>query len=333
MKAAGILPLPSWERAGERGRERKRASRTSKSRAGALSPDARTPLPTLSHKGRGLFFLLLAVLFAVLPAMAAQAAPNFPQFTGLVTDAANVIPADQKAALEARLQALKQQTGRQLVVATIPDLQGYDIADYGYQLGRSWGVGLKGLDNGAILIVAPKEHKVRVEVGYGLEPVLTDAFSSVVIQQAIVPRFKAGDMAGGISAGVDALAQQLSLPDDQAKTKMDAAVAAYDKQHAHRSNGHIPLGAIIWIVIVAVVIISHIGRRASRGRYYGGGGGSNWPIWLWAASEMMDNNRHGGSWGGGGSSGGGDSGGGWMGGGFSGGGGGSFGGGGASGSW
>jgi len=278
--------------------------------------------------------LLLAMMLVLLLPATARAAPNFPQFTGLVTDAANVIPADQKAALEAKLQALQQQTGRQLVVATIPDLQGYDIADYGYQLGRTWGVGLKGLDNGAILIVAPKEHKVRVEVGYGLEPVLTDAFSSVVIQQAIVPRFKAGDMAGGISAGVDALAQQLSLPDDQAKAKMDAAVAAYDKQHARRSGGHIPLGAIIWTVIVVVVLISHVGRRSSRGRYYGGGGGSNWPIWLWAASEMMDNNRHsGGSWGGGGSSGGGDSGGGWMGGGFSGGGGGSFGGGGASGSW
>ena len=288
---------------------------------------------------RHVWHIVLALFALILAPATAQAAPNFPQFTGLVTDAANIIPADQKAALEAKLQALKQQNGRQLVVATIPDLQGYDIADYGYQLGRNWGVGLKGVDNGAILIVAPKEHKVRVEVGYGLEPVLTDAFSSVVIQQAIVPRFKGGDMAGGISAGVDALVQQLSLPDDQAKAKMDAAVAAYDKQHARRSGGHIPFGAIIWIVIVAVVIISHIGRRASRGRYYGGGGGSNWPIWLWAASEMMDNNRRGGGWGGGSSWGGGDSsgggdsgGGGWMGGGFTGGGGGSGGGGGASGS-
>ena len=313
---------------------------------GARCPEARTqsspslasPLATLPHLGRGLLLLLLVALFALLPANAAQAAPNFPQFTGLVTDAANVIPADQKAALEAKLQALQQQTGRQLVVATIPDLQGNEIADYGYQLGRAWTVGLKGLDNGAILIVAPKEHKVRIEVGYGLEPVLTDAFSSVVIQQAIVPRFKAGDMAGGISAGVDALAQQLSLPDDQAKAKMDAAVAAYNKQHARRAGGHIPFGAIIWIVIVGVVVLSHIGRSAGRARrYHRGGGGSDWPIWLWAASEAMRDNGHHSSWGGGSSlgGGGGDSGGGggWMGGGFTGGGGGSFGGGGASGSW
>jgi uncharacterized protein len=281
---------------------------------------------------RHLWHAVLALLLAF-PA-AAHAAPSFPKFDGLVTDAAHVLSADQKTALEAKLEALQQQTKRQLVVATIPDLQGDDIADYGYQLGRAWGVGLKDADNGAILIVAPNEHKVRVEVGYGLEPVLTDAFSSVVIQQAILPRFKAGDMAGGISAGVDALAQQLSLPDDVAKAKVDAAAKAYDQTHHARQNsgGHVPLGAIIWIIIVGVVIVSHIGRRASRGRYYGGGGGSNWPVWLWAASEVMDSNRHGGgSWGGGGGS---DSGGGgWTGGGFTGGGGGSFGGGGASGSW
>lgn len=278
-------------------------------------------------------FLALIALIAM-PATA-QAALNFPQFTGLVTDAANIIPADQKAALEAKLQALQQQTGRQLVVATIPDLQGDDIADYGYQLGRTWAVGLKGNNNGAILIVAPNEHKVRVEVGYGLEPVLTDAFSSVVIQQAIVPRFKAGDMVGGISAGVDALAQQLSLPDDQAKAKLADAVKQYDQSHhARQSGGHFPLGAVIWIVIVGVVVLSHIGRGMGRARYYRGGGGGNWPIWLWAASEMMnDSHRGGGPWGGGGSSGGGGGGGGWMGGGFTGGGGGSFGGGGASGSW
>lgn len=286
---------------------------------------------------RQIWHAVLALFALIAIPATAQAALSFPQFTGLVTDAANIIPADQKAALEAKLQALQQQTGRQLVVATIPDLQGNEIADYGYQLLRTWGVGLKGLDNGAILIVAPNEHKVRIEVGYGLEPVLTDAFSSVVIQQAIVPQFKAGNMVGGISAGVDALTQQLSLPDDEAKAKLAAAVAAYDKQHARQQGGHIPVGAIIWLIIVGVVVVSHIGRRASRGRYYGGGG-SNWPIWLWAASEIMDNDRHRGGWGGGGSSwgggGGGDSGGGgWMGGGFTGGGGGSGGGGGASGSW
>jgi len=280
-------------------------------------------------------FLALLALIAT-PALAA---PQFPPFSGLVTDAANVIPADRKAGLEARLRAFQQQTNRQLVVATIPDLQDRDIADYGYQLGRAWAVGLKEVDNGVILIVAPNEHKVRIEVGYGLEPVLTDAYSSVIVQQKIVPAFKAGDTPAGIEAGVDAIIQQLSLPDDQAKAKETAAVKQFDQAHRARSGGHIPVGAIIWIVVVGVVVLSHIGRGAGRARrYQGGGGGSDWPIWLWAASEAMRDNGHHSSWGGGsswGGDGGGDSGGGggWTGGGFTGGGGGSFGGGGASGSW
>ena len=257
-------------------------------------------------------FLSLLALIAV-PALA-QSEPKFPPFAGLVTDAANVLPADRKAALEAKLEAFQKQTSRQLVVATVPDLQGYDIADYGYRLGRAWGVGLKDVNNGAILIVAPKEHKVRIEVGYGLEPVLTDALSSVIIQQKIVPAFKSGDMPGGIEAGVDAIVEQLSLPDDQAKARLAEAVKQFDQSHARRrSGGHSPIGLIIWIVIVGVVVVSHVGRRAGRARrYYGGGsGGSDWPIWLWAASEAMrDSGRHS-SWGGGSSwaGGGGDSGG------------------------
>jgi len=248
----------------------------------------------------------LAALLLLAPATAR--AQSFPAFSGLVTDAANVLPADRKAALEAKLEALQQQTGHQLVVATIPDLQGYDIADYGYRLGRTWGVGLKGADNGAILIVAPKERKVRIEVGYGLEPVLTDALSSVIIQTRILPAFKAGDMPGGIEAGADALIEQLSLPDDQAKAKVAAAAQAYDRAHRRQSgDGGFPFGLIIWLVIMGVIFASHFGRGGRRYR----GGGSNWPIWLWAASEIARDRDHG-PWGGGG---------------------GGFGGGGASGGW
>ncbi|WP_404711630.1 TPM domain-containing protein [Sphingomonas sp. MMS24-J13] len=281
----------------------------------------------------------LSLLLAFL-APTAEAAPTFPQFTGLVTDAAGILPADQKAALEAKLEALQQQTNRQLVVATIPDLQGYEIADYGNQLIRKWGVGLKGADNGAILIVAPKEHKVRIEVGYGLEPVLTDALSSVIIQTRIVPAFKAGDMPGGIVAGTDALVQQLSLPDDLAKAKVAEAVKAYDAAHKRRNGqGAAPVAVIFWLVIIGGIILVAGLRRSGRGAAYRQSS-SNWPIWLWAASEIVDdlsrsNHRGGGSWGSGFGGGGGsdDGGGGWGGGGFTGGGGGSGGGGGASGSW
>ena len=266
--------------------------------------------------------LLLAVSSTPAPAQ------TFPAFSGLVVDAANVLPADRKAALEAKLQALQQQTNHQLVVATIPDLQGYPIEDYGYRLGRAWGVGLKGADNGVILIVAPNDKKVRIEVGYGLEPVLTDALSSVIIQTKVLPAFKAGDMPAGIEAGADAIAEQLRLPDDQAKAKAAAAAAEYDRTHRRASNDGIPIGVIFWLVIVGFILLSAVGRR--KGRRYRGNGGSDWPIWLWAASELMRDNDRRGGWGGGGDSGGG---GGWGGGGFSGGGGGGFGGGGSSGSW
>src|SRR5687767_14394164 len=119
---------------------------------------------------------LLRSLFLVLCLVASPAAAQtFPEFTGFVVDAAGVIPPIEEAAITQRLDALQRQTGHQVAVATIPDLQGYPIEDYGYRLLRAWGPGLKDVNNGAILIVAPKDRKVRIEVGYGLEPVLTDA--------------------------------------------------------------------------------------------------------------------------------------------------------------
>jgi uncharacterized protein len=275
--------------------------------------------------------LALLALFAT-PAFA----QSFPQFTGLVTDAANVLPADRKAALEAKLEAFQKQSaalgqGRQLVVATVPSLGGDDIQDYGYKLGRAWGVGLKGANNGTILLVAPTERKIGIETGQGVEGALTDAYSSVIINSKITPAFKAGDMAGGIDAGAQAIIDQLSLPDDQAQAKEKAAIAAYDAQHKRAQSDGVPIALIFWVIVIGWVVVGGLIRRRGHGTAYGG---SAWPIFLWGLGS--------GGWGGGGSSGGsgfggggGDSGGGggWGGGGFTGGGGGSFGGGGASGGW
>jgi uncharacterized protein len=293
--------------------------------------------------------LLLATLLALGGAGVAQA-QDFPQFTGFVVDAANVLPPQEEAALTQKLDQLQQKTNHQLVVATVPDLQGYPIEDYGYRLLRSWGVGLKGADNGAILLVAPGERKVRVEVGYGLEPVLTDAYSSVVINGTILPRFKAGDLAGGIVEGADALVAQLALPDADAQARAKAAAAEYDRTHStaakHGSGGGVPFGLVFWGMVLLFVLLSMFRGRGGRSgnggkwrgrRYRSRGGGGNWPIILWTiASEIERSSRDRGGggggwggWGGGGSGGGG----GWGGGGFGGGGGGSGGGGGASGSW
>jgi uncharacterized protein len=271
--------------------------------------------------------LVLGLLCMAVPANA----QNFPKFTGIVVDAANVIPDDQEAALKAKLEAFQQQTKRQLVVATVPSLEGRDIADYGFRLGRAWGVGLRDVDNGAVLSVAPNARKVRIEVGTGLEPVLTDAYSSVVINSVIIPRFKKGDMPGGIVAGADALIEQLSLPDAEAKARLDAAVAEFDRTHKRSQNDGSGFGFIFWIIFMGFVVLPMF-RRGVKGRRFRGSG---WPIVLWSiANEMERGSRRGGPWGGGGfGGGGGGSSGGWGGGGFTGGGGGSFGGGGASGSW
>jgi uncharacterized protein len=264
---------------------------------------------------------LVLGLFLLLPA-AALAAPKFPALTGRVVDDAELLSPAAEAKLDAELAALEQQTGHQLVVATLPSLQGYEIEDYGYQLLRTWGIGRKGEDDGVILIVAPKERKVRIEVGYGLEPVLTDALSSLIIQRAILPAFKAGNYEQGVVAGAEAIARQIGLPEEEAK----AQVAQAEAQSAQRSSAGgggagIPL---IFVIFIVFWVLSGVLRMFGARRRFGGSG-----LW-WLLPLILSNSsrRSGGGWSGGGggwSSGGG-------GGGFSGGGG-SGGGGGASGSW
>ncbi|MBO9559466.1 MAG: TPM domain-containing protein [Caulobacter sp.] len=256
--------------------------------------------------------MALALVFGALPALAAG--PTFPPLTGRVVDDANILSPQVEAELTTKLENLEKTTGRQLVVATVPSLQGYEIEDYGYQLGRAWGVGEKGTNTGALLIVAPTERKVRIEVGYGLEPILTDALSSLIIQTAILPKFKAGDLEGGVVAGTDAILQQLALPDDEAKAK---AEQAFKVSHtADRAASPSPILTLIVLFIIIVILSQMFSRRGRRG-----GLGSAIP---WIILNGMLSGGRGGD--GGGFSGGGG------GGGFSGGGG-SFGGGGSSGSW
>jgi uncharacterized protein len=255
------------------------------------------------------------------------AAQDFPALSGRVVDEADIIDAGTEAELTQKLEALEQQSQRQLVVVTLPDLQGYDIADYGYQLGREWGIGDAERNDGALLIVAPNERKVRIEVGYGLEGYLTDAYSALIIQNAILPRFREGDMPGGIVAGTDAIITQLQLPEDQARQVLT------DAAQSREGESGFPVGALIWLAIIFFFFILPMlrGRRRRR-RYKGRGrdfGDTVGDIILWeVGSAIVRGALSGGDdWGGGGGFGGG-----FGGGGFSGGGG-SFGGGGASGGW
>jgi len=263
------------------------------------------------------FALAIAAMLALAGnCVSAWAAPSFPPLTGRVVDAANIIPPDEEARLDQKLAGLEAQSHRQLVVATIPDLQGYEISDYGYQLGRAWGIGSKEHNDGALLIVAPKEHKVRIEVGYGLEGVLTDGLSSLIIQNTIVPRFKAGDMPGGIEGGTDALIHQLTLPDDQAR--QIAALSVQQQPRQPEQSSWVP-GVFFFVMFFLVFILPSLLRRR-RGMGYNSNGVA--PMILWSVLDGLASGRSssgGSSFGGGG-------------GGFSGGGG-SFGGGGASGSW
>jgi uncharacterized protein len=144
---------------------------------------------------------LTVLLWSALFIPALQAAPEFPALTGRVVDQAGLLSATTENQLTALLAQHEEATSNQVVVVTIESLKGEEIADFGYQLGRHWAIGQQGRDNGVLLIIAAKERKLRIEVGYGLEGSLTDALSKNIIETVITPRFKQGDMEGGIVAG------------------------------------------------------------------------------------------------------------------------------------
>jgi uncharacterized protein len=252
-----------------------------------------------------LLFSLAALAFAL----------DFPPLTGRVVDQANVMTPESRSELETKLKDLEDKSSIQLVVATVKSLQGSDIETYANELFRTWKLGQAQKNNGVLLLIAPNEHKVRIEVGYGLEGTLTDALSSVIISSAIVPRFKTGDFSGGISRGVDGIIGVLSgdTSDWQRKidVRQDDPESDFDK-----------LFPILFFLLVLFICWYLIRNAGGGGPSSGGTTRRGGPLFI----------PYGGSsWGGGGFGGGGFGGGG-FGGGF-GGGGGSSGGGGASGGW
>jgi uncharacterized protein len=203
---------------------------------------------------RALLPLLFLLIFA-----ASAFAYSFPALTGRVVDAAHILSPTIIDQLDQTLTGYEQSSTNQIVVATIPSLEGGTIEDYGYQLGRSWGIGQKGKDNGAILIVAPHERKVRIEVGYGLEGTLTDAVSNAIIQTVILPDFRSGQMETGVIDGTRAIVAVLG-----GKADFTPQIVA--------SRKHEP---IITDVIFAIFWILFIVWRVGRGFGYGGGFGGS----------------------------------------------------------
>jgi len=239
--------------------------------------------------------LLLFVWLVVVATGAIATAADFPSLTGRVVDAAGILGAATEAELNRQLEAHERATGQQIVVATVEDLGGLDIQDYGYQLGRQWGIGGKEHDTGVVLIVAPAQRKVGIEVGYGLEGELTDALSSNIIQTRILPEFRNGNFDAGVRAGVSAIIAVLG-------GQGDAQAAQEPRVHV------LPVG-VFWLIVLFIVLSGFGGGRRGRG------GLARAIIWGSVLNGMSGG--RGGRSGGGGFSGGG----------------GSFGGGGASGSW
>jgi uncharacterized protein len=240
---------------------------------------------------------------------------DFPQLTGRVVDQAGVMSADSRGAVEAKLKDLEDKSGIQLVVATVKSLQGSDIETYANQLFRTWKLGQAQKNNGVLLLVVPAEHKVRIEVGYGLEGTLTDALSSVIISSAIVPRFKANDYSGGVERGVDGIISVLNGD----TTDWQPKVEVREDGPAQVFNALFPIMFFLFFILVFRLMVGPM-RGTPSGHYVRRNGqlvfvpytGSSWSSGSgWGGGDGGGFSSGGGFSGGGGSSGGGGASGGW----------------------
>ena len=236
-------------------------------------------------RARLALFAFVAFLL-VLPALAL----DFPALSGRVVDDAGILDEGTRAALTQKLAEFEAKTTDQFVVVTLKSLQGTSIEDFGVELGRHWQIGQRDKNNGVLLIVAPNERRVRIEVGYGLEGALTDAVSRLIIENGITPRFRAGDFAGGITRGVDDIISVLSGDAEEWKARAARRPDTVSPTDSTRNDSIWP---VIWVVLVVMVVVficsmlagalcaailrlfamlSLVGGRGSSGGFSGGGG-------------------------------------------------------------
>jgi uncharacterized protein len=187
---------------------------------------------------------LAAVAVALLWLAVAAVAQTFPALTGRIVDQANVISADARGTIEPKLVDLEAKSGIQLVVATVNSLEGQEIEPYANALFRNWKLGEKAKNNGVLLLVAPKEHRVRIEVGYGLEGTLTDALGKVIVTNAITPRLKAGDFSDGISRGVDDII-----------TVLTTDASEWEKRPSLRLDSQPASDPVNWVLILIIFVV------------------------------------------------------------------------------
>jgi len=236
-------------------------------------------------RARLALFAFVAFLL-VLPALAL----DFPALSGRVVDDAGILDEETRAALTQKLAAFEAKTTDQFVVVTRKSLQGISIEDFGVELGRHWQIGQRDKNNGVLLLVAPNERRVRIEVGYGLEGALTDAVSRLIIENGITPRFRAGDFAGGITRGVDDIISVLSGDAEEWKARAARRPDTVSPTDSTRNDSIWP---VIWVVLVVMLVVficsmlagalcaailrlfamlSLVSGRGSSGGFSGGGG-------------------------------------------------------------
>lgn len=220
---------------------------------------------------RIIFFIILAFSSVWTLSNASSGGLNFPEISNRIVDNAHLLSSETKTSLGTKLASLEQKTGDQIVVATLPSLYGYDIETYANGLFRHWALGQKQINNGVLLVVAPNEREVRIEVGYGLEAILTDALSSTVINAIIIPNFRNGNFDKGISEGVNAIEDILT----GSKADFDSRIKAYqqieqEKIEQQRKQDLIA-NAITFIVffifVVLPILASIFGTKVGPGRY------------------------------------------------------------------
>ena len=207
---------------------------------------------------------------------------SFPRPTGFVNDLAGVIEPQTKASLETFLASFAKQTGTEVAVATLPSLNGRPIEDVAVELFKSWGIGKKGKDNGVLFLVAPNEKRMRIEVGYGLEGAINDAMAGRILDDYVVPRFRAGQMGDGIAAGAVAIVSTIV---EREKLTFDASASREGLPYAAaaREESDGPLATAIKILVLFGMIYVFIRHpwlflfflassgRGGRGGGFGGG--------------------------------------------------------------
>ena len=231
---------------------------------------------------------LVAALVAAFAVVNLALAYTFPPLTGRVVDSANIIPPDVSGRITAKLASLESKSGIQLVVATVKSLDGDEIEPYANALFRAWGLGEKQKNNGVLLLVAPNERKVRIEVGYGLEGTLTDALSKVIITNAMAPRFKTGDYGGGIERGVDDIITVLTTDSSDWQKRPDLRVVSQDSL-LDNLGPWIALGLFVLIFFLLTPpsergnllsfllgMLMNSGGRGGGGGGWGSGSGGGW---------------------------------------------------------